>query len=124
MKQFIDENNNGVYTEKALMNLNQIKNDKDHIDLPKTLEKKKEKNILELNRKIVENLRILYIPTRFNNKMIFDVTGKYNGYFNSENMFCNININNFFQKNIFYLGGINSLLPIIELLCKYKLYQI
>ena len=60
MKQFIDENNNGVYTEKALMNLNQIKNDKDHIDLPKTLEKKKEKNILELNRKIVENLRILY----------------------------------------------------------------
>ena len=28
MKQFIDENNNGVYTEKALMNLNQIKLEK------------------------------------------------------------------------------------------------
>lgn len=65
---------------------------------------------------LLESLRIMYVPTRFNEKLLFDVTEKYNAVFISPNM---NNVHNFFcfQKNIFYIGGIENILPIFELVC-------
>ena len=66
---------------------------------------------------IINSIRIMYVPTRVNDKLIFDVTEKYNGSFifpvmnNVHNYYC-------VQKNIFYLGGIKNILPIFELVCK------
>jgi len=72
---------------------------------------------------IINFIRIMYVPTRVGEKIIYDVTEKYNGLFISPNM---NNVHNYYcvQKNIFYLGGIKNILPIFELVCKINLIKI
>ena len=68
---------------------------------------------------VIDNLKILFTPSRFNENVLFDVIGKYNativcksGFQNSvKQYYC-------YQKNIFYLGGIKNFLPLFELICK------
>jgi hypothetical protein len=123
LKEFIKEYGTGISSEKSLLKVYSVQN-KNFFDISEFPLKKKyikpTKNQTEILKNVIENLRICYIPTRFNNKMIFDLTGKYNGYFNSENILNNVNNYCFFQKNVYFLGGINLLIPVIELMCKIE----
>lgn len=71
---------------------------------------------------ILESLRILYIPSRFRESdfTLYDVTGRYHGSLITYNSLNGNHIYLNLQSNIQYIGGINNLIPIIELCCKIK----
>lgn len=124
LKEFIKEFSMGLPSEKSLLKLYSVqsKNFLESTEFPlKKKYAKPNKHFTEILKNVIENLRICFIPTRYNNKIIFDLTGKYNAYFNSENILNNINNYSLFQKNIYFLGGINLLIPIIELMCNLYL---
>lgn len=65
---------------------------------------------------LIDNLKFFYTPFRAYEKTIYDLTNKYNGYINTYDNLNGIHNFNSLQKNIFFLGGINNTLPIVELM--------
>ena len=113
----------GLYDEKKLIEL--IKNGNNNYLANSNFKFKKSKLINKYSESVssfLNHLRILYLPTRCNDKDIYDVTEKYNGEFISPTM---NNSHKFFslQNNIFYLGGINNILPLVELVCILDYYK-
>ena len=67
---------------------------------------------------IIENLKIGYVPCRAKENTIFDICERYNSKIETEPNLNGIHTYCNFQKNINLLGGINAILPLIELICK------
>jgi len=67
---------------------------------------------------IVDNLKILYTPSRYNEMNVYDALGKYHAQIIGKSKYQN-SVRNYicYQKNIFYLGGIKNFLPLFELIC-------
>jgi hypothetical protein len=125
MKRFIKEFPMGIQNEKQMLSLYQIQNLKFYENSQFFSNqihqlKKTNKQIFEQFKPIVENLKICLIPTRYLNRIIFDATGKYNGYLLPENLLNNVQHNFSFQKDIVNLGGINPILPFLEALCIFS----
>jgi len=112
--------NYGIYSEKKLNQLYKIANPSYLINsnYPFKNIKYSQKETDSANI-ILESFRILYIPSRFreNDCTIYDATGKYHGSITNYNNLNGIHIYLSLQSNIQYIGGINNLLPIIELCC-------
>ena len=71
---------------------------------------------------IIDNLKILYTPSRSNNNIVYDAVGKYHSTLTSNFTFQD-KVHHYisYQKNVFYLGGIKSILPLFELICINKI---
>lgn len=65
---------------------------------------------------LIENMKMFYVPFRSSERTVYDCLGKYNAHFVSFDCLNSIHIYNRFQKNIFFVGGINNILPMIELM--------
>ena len=108
----------GFYSEKKLFQL--LK----HCNMNYMSNSNLQSNNLMLSKEfsglnnIIDNLKILYTPSRFNQSNIYDATGKYHAQIISKSKFQN-SVRNYicYQKNIFYLGGIKNFLPFFELIC-------
>lgn len=113
------EFSHGIYSEKKLIKLlkygnNNYLNNSNYDFKKNSLTNKFSESV----NCILDSLKILYMPTRFNDKLIYDVIENYNAVFNSSPNKNNFHNFFFFQKNIFYLGGIRNILPIFEIICK------
>ena len=75
---------------------------------------------------LYDSLLLFYSPCRHTNEVIYDIMNNYNCILvdSSGEGTSGIKLYNCNQKKIFYLGGINSLLPFIELIRKSFYYII
>jgi hypothetical protein len=93
----------------------------------------KKTNFEILNDSMTKNLRIFYTPMRKRNNKIYDLTNTYNAYISlslSQNQNQNdnlltsgIRLFHNIQNNIFLIGGINNILPILELMWQSNTYK-
>lgn len=76
---------------------------------------------------IGKNLKIFYTPMRKKDRTLYDLTNTYHANFaNYESLgfgVCGIRSFYNFQKNIFLLGGINNIIPIVELMWLSNTYK-
>ena len=79
----------------------------------------------DILKDILKYLRIFYTPTRKRDRIIYDIMNVYHGNFggNEKNFLCGIRNFYNFQKNIFLLGGINNIIPIVELMWLTNCYK-
>ena len=70
---------------------------------------------------IIESLKFCYVPCRTKENTIYDICEKYNAKIETEQNLNGIHTYNNYQKNIHLLGGINVILPLIELICIIKI---
>jgi hypothetical protein len=90
----------------------------------------KKLNFEILNESITKNLRIFYTPMRKRNNKIYDLTNSYNATISlslSQNqndlLTSGIRLFHNIQNNIFLIGGINNILPILELMWQSNTYK-
>lgn len=74
-----------------------------------------------------KNLRIFFAPMRKSERIVYDLTNTHHANLASfeklNSGLCGVRIFHNFQKNIFLLGGINNILPIIELMWLSDTYR-
>jgi len=117
----------GIYKEKILQKFMKSSNNKyltnsnkKFSNLPYT--QKDSEGITNL----IDNMKFCYTPFRqsniqssnqnLNEKTIFDLCGKYDaGFFNYD---CLNGVHSYhsYQKNVFFLGGINNIIPLVEMI--------
>jgi hypothetical protein len=105
-------NNYGIFNEKKLIRFIRYCNNKymlcSNLKTDKTIKDN------EGLSHIYEHMKIFYVPFRANDKVIYDIMSKYNASFVSLDCVNGVHLYNCFQKNIFFIGGINNLLPLVE----------
>ena len=75
---------------------------------------------------LIESMKFCYTPFRHSNsqsinknlsgKIIYDLCGKYDAGFSNYNFINGVHSFYSYQKNIFFLGGINNLIPLVEMI--------
>jgi hypothetical protein len=107
-------NTYGVYNEKKLIRFIKYCNTK--YMLCSNLKADKTIKDSEGLSHIYEYMKIFYVPFRANDKVIYDIMSRYNASFVSFDCVNGVHLYNCFQKNIFFVGGINTILPLVELM--------
>jgi hypothetical protein len=112
-------NNYGLYNEKKLLRFMRYCNNKYMLNSNFKFDNTVKES--EGMAHIFENMRILYVPFRATDKTIYDILSRCNASFVSLDCVNGVHLYNCFQKNIFFIGGINNILPIVELMHTHNL---
>ncbi len=106
--------NNQNTSSKAYPSNSKLKSNQNIINLNNNL------NYETLKEVMSKNLKIFFTPMRKNENILFDLTNNYHATLASFEKLnggvCGVRHFHNFQKNIFMLGGINNILPILELM--------